>query len=131
MDCFRKLDLFLVEVGIVVFRKLVRENQHAVERRAQLVRHVGQKFRFVFRSQRQLLGLFFHFPASFFHFAVLGFYFGLLPRQQRGLLLQLLVRLLQFFLLTLQQLFRLAQRFGLLFELLIGFLEFILLALQF
>src|SRR5688572_3868352 len=91
MDRFRKLHLLVGKVLIIVFCQLPRKNQHAIERRAQLVGHIGQKLRFVFRSKRQLLSLFFHFPARFLNFSVLGFHFRFLPGQQLSFLLQFFV----------------------------------------
>ncbi len=130
MNRLGKLDLFVGKIVFTVLGQLARKNQHAVERGAQFVRHVGDKFRFVPGGQSQLLGLLFHLPARFFYLAVLGFDFCLLPRQERRLVLQLFVGLLQLFLLALQQLFGLAQRLGLLLELFVRFLQLVLLALQ-
>ena len=67
-----KLDLFARQVAVRVFGKLIGQNQQAVERRAQLVRHVGEELRFVLRSKRELLTLFFQRLAGLFHFAVLA-----------------------------------------------------------
>src|SRR5437867_848778 len=91
MNRFRELHLLRRKILFAVLAKLSRKNEHAVERRAQLVRHVREKLRLVFRSQRQLLGLLFHLPARFFNFAVLGFDFRLLPRQQPRFFLYLFV----------------------------------------
>src|ERR1051326_5744161 len=51
------------------------------------------KLGLVFRSERQLLGLFFHLPTSFFDLAVFRFDFRFLPGQQGRLFLQFLVGL--------------------------------------
>ena len=77
------------------------------------MRHVGQEFRFVFRGEGKLLGLFLQCAAGLFDFLVLAFDFNILFRQLLRFLCQLLVSLLQFFLLRLQfcrQLLRLLQQ---------------------
>ena len=48
---------FGLRLLLVILRQLLREDEHAVERRAQLVRHVGQELRLVLRRQCQLFGL--------------------------------------------------------------------------
>ena len=90
------------QVAVGVLGELVGEDQQAVERRAQLVRHVGQELRLVLGGQGQLLGLFFQRLAGLFDFDVLAFDFGILMGQQLGLFLQFLVGLLQLFLPALQ-----------------------------
>ena len=93
------------------------KHENAVERRTQLVRHVGQEFRLVLGGKRQLLGLFFQRAARLLDFLVLAFHFDVLLGELLRFLRQLLVGLLQFFLLRLQlgrQLLRLFQQaFGL------------------
>ena len=84
-----------------------------VERRAQLVRHVGEELGLVARGERQLRGLFFERAAGVLDLLVLAFDLGLLLGQQRGLERDLLVGLLQFLLLRLQfagELLRLRQQ---------------------
>ena len=66
------------------------------------MRHIGQELRFVFGCERQLLGFFFKRAAGLFHFFVLGFHFILLFYEQQRLILQLIVRSSQLFLLDLQ-----------------------------
>ena len=100
-----------VAVGIVA--ELLAEDQNAVERRAQLVRHVGQELRLVLRGQRQFLGLFFQRAARLLDFLVLALHFDVLFGQLLRFLRQLFVGLLQFLLLRLQfggQLLRLLQQ---------------------
>jgi hypothetical protein len=53
-------------------RELVGEDEQAVERRAQLVRHVRQELRLVLRRQRELLGLFLERLAGLLDLAVLA-----------------------------------------------------------
>ena len=72
-------------------RQLIGEDEQAVERRAQFVRHVGQELRLVLRGQGQLLGLLFQRLAGLFDFLVLAFDFLVLVGQQAGLFLQFLV----------------------------------------
>ena len=76
---------------------ILRQNQQVVERRPQLVAHVGQELALVLGGERELLGLFFQRGLGLFDFAVLGFDFGLLLGQQVGLFLQFGVGLLQLF----------------------------------
>ena len=105
------------QVAVGVVGELLAQHQDAVERRAQLVRHVGQEFRLVLRGERQFLGLFFQRAAGLLDFLVLALHFDVLFGQLLRFLRQLLVGLLQFFLLRLQfggQLLRLLQQaFGL------------------
>ena len=58
VDRAGELDLLLGEVALRVVGQHLRQDQQAVERRAQLVAHVGQELGLVLRGQRQLLGLF-------------------------------------------------------------------------
>ena len=109
----RKFHLLWRQAAIRIFRKLLAQHQNAVERRAQLVRHVGQELRFVLRSQRQFAGLFFQCAPRLLDLLVLAFHFVVLFGQLLGLLRELLVGLLQFLLLRLQlggQLLRLLQQ---------------------
>ena len=87
-------------VGIV--RQLLAQDQDRVQRRAQLVAHVGQEFRLVFGGQRQFAGLFLQGAAGLFDFLVLALHFDILLGQLARLLFQLFVGLLQFLLLGLQ-----------------------------
>ena len=93
---------FEVRFASLFLDNFVGEDEQAVQRRAQFVRHVGEEFRLVLGGQRQLLGLFFQGLAGLFHLAVLAFHFDVLIGQQFGLFAQLLVGLLQFLLLALQ-----------------------------
>ena len=97
-----ELDLLRRQVLVRVLRKHARQNQQVVERRAQLVTHVGQKFALVLGSERKLLGLLFQRLLGLFHFLILGFHFGLLLGQQLRLFLQFGVSGLQLQLLALQ-----------------------------
>jgi len=105
-----ELDLPAGQVAVVVLAELVRQDQQRVQRRAQLVRHVGQELGLVLGGQRELLGLFFQGLARLFHFRVLALHLLVLVGQQAGLFLQLLVGLLQLLLLRLQELFRRLER---------------------
>ena len=97
--------------------QLLAENKDAVQRRAQLVRHVGEEFRLVLRRERQLRRLFFERAAGLLDFLVLAFDFDVALGELLRLLLELLVGLLQLALLRLQfagELLRLLeQAFGL------------------
>ena len=113
----RELDLLGRQVAVRVVAELLAQHQNAVERRAQLVRHVGQEFGLVLRGERQFLGLLFQRAAGLLDFLVLAFDFDVLLGKLLRFLRQLLVGLLQLFLLRLQfggQLLRLLQQsFGL------------------
>ena len=112
-----KLDLLRRQVAFGIVGELLAEDQDAVERRAQLVRHVGQELRLVLRRQRQLRRLFFDGPARLFDFLILALDFDVLFGKLLRFLRQLLVGLLQLPLLGLElggQLLRLLeQAFGL------------------
>ncbi len=101
------------QIAIGIVAELLAEHQDAIERRAQLVRHVGQEFGLVLGGERQLLGLLFQSAACLLDFLVLAFDFHVLLGELLGFLRQLLVGLLQFLLLGLQfggELLRLLQQ---------------------
>ena len=113
MDGARELDLLAGQVAVRVVGELLAQHQNAVQRRTQLVRHVGQELGLVLRSQRQLLGLLFQRAPRLLDFLVLAFHFDVLLGELLRFLRQLFVGLLQFFLLGLQfggQLLRLLQQ---------------------
>ena len=105
------------QIAVRIFGELLAEDQDAVQRRAQLVRHVGQEFRLVFRGQRKLGRLLFQRAARLLDFLVLALDFDVALGELLGLLFELLVGLLQFLLLGLKlagELLRLLQQaFGL------------------
>ena len=113
VDGLGELDLAVAEVLVRVLGQLLAEDQDRVQRRAQLVRHVGEELGLVARGQRQLGRLFLQRAAGLLDFLVLALDLGLLLGQQRGLERDLLVGLLQFLLLRLQfagELLRLRQQ---------------------
>ncbi len=91
-----------LQVAVRVVGELLAEDQDAVQRRAQLVRHVGQELRLVLRGQRQLAGLLLQRAAGLLDFLVLALDFDVALGELLGLLLELLVGLLQLALLRLQ-----------------------------
>ncbi len=102
------LDLFLGQGGFGVFGQHLRQNQQVVERRAQLVAHVGQELALVLGGERKLFGLLFQRRLGLLHLAVLGFHLVLLFGQQVRFFFQLGVGLLKLLgqrLALLQQLF--------------------------
>ena len=117
VDGAGEFDLLVGQVAVGVFGQLLAQNQDAVERRPELVGHVGQEFRLVFRRQRKLGGLFLERAAGLLDFLVLAFHLDVTLGELLRLLLQLFVGLLQFLLLGLQfagELLRLRQQsFGL------------------
>ena len=99
VDGARELDLLLVEVALLVVGQQLRQDQQRVERGAQLVAHVGQELGLVLGGQRQLLGLLLDRAAGHVDLEVLGFDLALLVLEQLRLFLQLLVGVVQLFLL--------------------------------
>ena len=59
VDRLGELDLFVVEIAVAVFRQQLGQNQRAIERRAQLVAHVGKELGLVAAGALQLLGTLF------------------------------------------------------------------------
>ena len=98
----RELDLFRRQVAVGIRRKLIGENEEAVERRAQLVGHVREKLGLVARGERELLRLAFERLPRLLDLPVLAFDLFVLLEELPRLFLQFLVRLLQFFLPALQ-----------------------------
>jgi hypothetical protein len=111
------LDLLRTEIALGVVGQLLPQNQNAVQRRPQFVRHVREELRLVARRQRQLRRLFFERATRLFDFLILALDLDVLFGQLLRLLRQLFVGLLQFLLPGLQlrrQLLRLLQQaFGL------------------
>ena len=83
------------QVAVRVLGKLLAEDQDAVQRRAQLVRHVGEEFGLVFRGQRQLARLLFERAPRLLDFLILALHFDVALGELLRLLLELLVGLLQ------------------------------------
>ena len=112
-----ELDLLRREIAVRVVGELLAQDQDAVERRAQLVRHVGEEFRLVLRGQRELGRLLLQRAARLLDFLVLALHLDVALGELLRLLLELLVGLLQLALLRLQlagELLRLLeQTFGL------------------
>src|SRR2546426_429937 len=96
-----ELDLFGCQIAIGVLTELLAQDQDAVKRRAQLVRHVGQELGFVLGGQGQLCGLLFQRPAGLFDLLVLAFHLDVLLGELLGFLRELVVGLLQLLLLRL------------------------------
>ena len=97
-----ELDLPGREVAVGVVGELLAQDQDAVERRAQLVRHVGEEFRLVLRGQRELGRLLLQGAACLLDFLVLAFHLDVSLGKLLRLLLELVVGLLQLALLRLQ-----------------------------
>ena len=102
MDRAAVVHLWRGQVAFGVPSQLLGEDEQTVERRPQLVRHVGQEFRLVLGGAGQLLGLLLQCPLGLFHLPVLAFNLILLLIQQAGFHDQFLVGLLQYLLLALQ-----------------------------
>ena len=91
VDRAREFGLLLVEIALRVVGQQLRQDQQRVERRAQLVAHVGQEFGLVLGGERQLLGLLLDRAAGHVDLEVLGLDLLLLVLEQLRLFLQLLV----------------------------------------
>ena len=81
-----EFDLFGRKVALGIVAKLLAEDKNRVERRAQLVAHIGQEFRLVLRGERQLAGLLFQCAAGLLDFLVLAFHLVILFGELLGLL---------------------------------------------
>src|SRR5581483_204493 len=102
MDVAGELNLLSVQVAFAVVGELLREDQNGIQRRAQLVRHVRQEFRFVLGSERQLGRFLLDRVPRLLDLAVLALDLGVLLGELLRLGCKLFVRLLQLFLLRLQ-----------------------------
>ena len=98
----RELDLPRRQVAVRILGELLTQDQDAVQRRTQLVRHVREEFRLVPRREREFGGLFLQRAACQLDLLILAFHFGVLLGEQLRLVRQLFVRLLQLALLRLQ-----------------------------
>ena len=78
-----------------VFGELLAEDQNRVERRAQLVRHVGEELRLVLGGERQLGGLLLERAPRLLDLLVLALDFDVLLGELLRLRRQLFVGLLQ------------------------------------
>src|ERR1700676_1309840 len=97
-----ELDLLGGQIAVRIVRKLLAQDQNAVERSSQFMGHVGKKLRLVFGSESQFFSLFFDGTAGLINFLVLTFDLHVLLSKLLGLLRELFVGLLQFFLLRLK-----------------------------
>ena len=100
VDRAREFDLLFVEIALRVVGQQLRQDEQRVERRPQLVAHVGEELGLVLRGQRELLGLLLDRAARHFDFEVLGLDLLLLVLEQLRLLLKLLVGRVQLLLLA-------------------------------
>jgi len=109
----RILHLLLGEVALLVLGEHAREDEHRVQRGAQLVAHVRQKLRAVLRRQLQLLGFLFDGVPRQFDLALFLVDLFLLLLQEGRLLFEFFVCIGQLLLLRLQaagELLRLLQQ---------------------
>ena len=97
VDRFRIFDLFRRQDVLAVLSQHLSEDQQVIQRRAQLMAHIGQELALILRRERQLFGLLFKRGLGLLDLAVLGFDFVLLFGQQVRLFLQLGVCLLELF----------------------------------
>ena len=101
-DRLRELHLAIGQVALGVLGQPVGEDQQAVERRAQLVGHVGQELGLVLRGERELRRLLLERLARLLDLLVLPLDLDVLDHELARLLLELLVRLLELLLLALE-----------------------------
>ena len=102
VDGAGELDLLRHQVAVRILGELLAEDQDRVERRAQLVRHVGEELGLVLRGERKLGRLLLQRAARLLDFLVLALHLDVALGELLRLLLELLVGLLQLLLLRLQ-----------------------------
>ena len=95
VDRAREFDLLRRQVALRIVGQLLAQDQNAVQRRPQLVRHVGQELGLVAGGQRELGRLVFERATGLFDFLILAFDLDVLFGKLLRLLRQLLVGLLQ------------------------------------
>ena len=101
-DDARELDLLRRQVAVRVVAQLLGQDHQAVQRRSQLVRHVGQELGLELAGDGELGGLLFQRRLCLLDLEVLALDLAVLLRQQLGLLLQLVVGVPELLLLALQ-----------------------------
>ena len=99
---FGEFDLFSSQIAVRVLRELLAQDQDTVQRCAQLVRHVGQELGLVLGRESQLSSLLFQSPAGLFDLLVFALHLDVLLSELLRFLRQLLVGLLQLYLLRLE-----------------------------
>ncbi|MNM65345.1 hypothetical protein D3C81_767810 [compost metagenome] len=130
MDDRCRFHFLRIQMAALVLGQFLGQDQQAVERRAQLVRHVGQEVSLVLAGTRQLLRLELGFALQHLqHILLLVEHFGLLPQLLVGGL-QLLGLHAQFFFRRRQALCVFFQLHGLALKLFVGRAQFFLLRLQ-
>ena len=90
------------KIFLRIVAELLGQDQDAVERCAQLVRHVGEKFRLVLRCESQLASFFLERDTRLLDLGVLSLDLGILLGKQRRFRGQLFVGLLKLLLAGLQ-----------------------------
>ena len=116
--------LFLAQATLGIVGKELREDQQRVQRRPELVRHVGQEIGFISARLFELLSPDPHDLVGAFKIVSLAF-------EQLRLFLELRVRLLKFSLLEFEPGLRFLQRAALLFELFVRDPQLLALRLEF
>ena len=99
VDSTREFGLLGVEIALRIVGQQFGKDEQRVERGPELVRHVGEEFGLVFRSQGKLLGFLLDRSPSHVDLDILRFDLLLLVLEQLRLFLQLLVRVVEFLLL--------------------------------
>ncbi len=91
MDGFGEFDLPARKIAVGIFAQLLAEDKDGVQGRTQLVGHVGEEFRLVFRCERKLCGFFLQRSPRLLDFLVLCLDFDVPFLALLGLLFQLFV----------------------------------------
>ncbi len=102
VDGAGELHLPAREVAVRIVLQLLAEDEDRVQRRAQLVAHIGQEFGLVLGGERELGRLVLQGPAGLLDFLVLGLHLDVTLGQLLSFLLQLFIGLLQLSLLRLK-----------------------------
>ncbi len=130
MDALGELHLLRRQVAARVVAEQLGQDEEAVQRRPELVAHVGEELRLVARAQRQLLGPLLEGSTGELDLGVFHLDRLLLLGELRRLLLQLCVRPLELLLLGLQELLGCLERPRLILELDVRPAQLVLLGLE-
>ncbi len=102
MNGAREIHLLRCQVAVRILRQLLSQDENAVERSAQFMRHVREELGLVLRGEREFGRLLLHRAPRLFDFLVLRFDLDVPVGELLRLLFQLFIGLLQFALLHLQ-----------------------------
>ena len=83
-----EFDLLGRQISVGIVGELLAQDQDAIERRAQLVRHVGKELGLILGGKGEFLGFLFDGPARLVNFLVLALDFDVLLGELLGFLRQ-------------------------------------------